>query len=68
MDPICKHPVFFDSAKEEVKRAMEQLKKPLEIFDNSLYACSSVAATMCFSVAKAGQVCRRGNTCIQQVS
>ena len=51
MDPIFEHPVF-DSAKEKVKRAMEQLKKPQETFDNSLYACFKCGSNNVFSVAK----------------
>ena len=51
MDPIYEHPVF-DSAKEKVKRALEQLKKPQETFDNSLYACFKCGSNNVFSVAK----------------
>ena len=51
MDPIFEHPVF-DSAKEKVKRAMEQLKKPQETFDNLLYACFKGGSNSVFSVAK----------------
>ena len=51
MDPICEHP-FFDSGKEKVKRAMEHLKKPKEIFDNSLHSCFKCGSNNVFSVAK----------------
>ena len=51
VDPIFEHPVF-DSAKEKVKCAMEQLKKPQEVFNNSLYACFKCESNNVFSVAK----------------
>ena len=38
MDPIFEHPIF-DSAREKVKCAMEQLEKSQETHEKSLYTC-----------------------------
>ena len=51
MDPNFEHPVF-DSAKEKFQRAMEQLNKKQETFDNWLYSCFKCGSNNVLSVAK----------------
>ena len=51
MDTIFEHLVF-DSAKEKFQRAMEQLEKPQETLDNSLYTCFKCGSNNIVSVAK----------------
>ena len=50
MDPVFKHPIF-DSAREKVKRAMEQLEKSQETLENS-YTCFKYGSNNVFSIAK----------------
>ena len=51
MDPVFKH-LIFDSAREKVKRAIEQLENPRQAFSNSLYAYFKCGSNSVFSVAK----------------
>ena len=51
MDLVFKHPAF-DSAREKVKRAMEQLEKSQETLENSLYTCFKCESNNVLSIAK----------------
>ena len=51
LDPIFEHPIF-DSAREKVRRAMEQLEKSQEILENSFYTCFKCGSNKVFSIAK----------------
>ena len=51
VDPVFKHPIF-DSAREKVKRAMEQLEKSQETLENSFYTCFKCGSNKVFSIAK----------------
>ena len=51
MDSIFKHPIF-DSVREKMKRAMEELEKSQEALENSLYTCFKCGSNNIFSVAK----------------
>ena len=51
MDPIFEHPIF-NLAREKMKCAMEQLKKPQQAFSNLLYTCFKCGSNNVFSVAK----------------
>ena len=51
MDPVFKRPIF-DSAREKVKCAIEQLEKPHQAFSNSLYTCFKCGSNNVFSVAR----------------
>ena len=42
----------FDSAREKVRRYMEQLKKPRETIDKPLYACFKCSSSNVFSASK----------------
>ena len=64
-NPIFAHP-FFDSAREKVKRAMEQLKKPQETFNNSLYASFKCGGNNVFSVAKQVQSADEGISLVSE--
>ena len=51
MDPIFEHP-YFGSAREKVRRAMEQLEKSQEALENSLCTCFKCGSDNIFSIAK----------------
>ena len=51
MDPLFEHPVF-DSVRDKVKRVMEQLIKPREVLESSLYICFKCGSNQIFSVTK----------------
>ena len=51
MDPVYKHSIY-DSAREKVTRAVEQLEKPRQAFSNSLYTCFKCGSNNVFSVAR----------------
>ena len=51
MDLVFNHPIF-DSDREKVKRAMEQLEKSQETLKNSLYTCFKCGSNEVFSIAK----------------
>ena len=61
MDPIFKDPIF-NSAREKVKRAMKQLKKPQQAFSNSLYTCFKCGGNKIFSIAKQVRSADEGTT------
>ena len=51
MDSIFKH-LIFDSAREKMKRATEELEKSQEALENSFYTCFKCGSNNIFSVAK----------------
>ena len=51
MDPIFKHPIF-DSAREKIKRTMEQLKILQQAFSNLLYTYFKCGRNNVFPVAR----------------
>ena len=51
MDPVFEHRVF-DLARERVKCVINQLEKPQETLENSLYTCFKCGSNKIFSIAK----------------
>ena len=51
MDPIFEH-LFFDSAREKMKRFKRHLEKSQEALENSLNTCFKCGSNSVFSVAK----------------
>ena len=51
MHPIFEH-LFFDSAREKMKRFVRHLEKSQEALENSLYTCFKCGSNSIFSAAK----------------